>query len=367
MPDMLSKLPPETRRLLPLGQPQPLAIAASFPLHLAALEGRLYAAWADPVGTEAWLAVLDESGAPQGFPHSLPLSYLEDLGSSHGSLWLVAARPGDDQPRLLELDGQGTIRWENPIPVGADLARWPRLACHEDSFSLYWESGGEHPAVCRVRLDNNTWQQVVRVEIDSPSTELNGTGDGPRLVLGRTSSSVEGLQLIAIQEAGPTRQAFLPGVRYPEHISLVASEGQIGGLWLSMPERSLQIQWFNEELIPLAPAQPLALAEPGGQVSTARFISSGEGHLAVYVQTEAPGDAPLAAEGTAYAGRPALHLAQFVGPLSWKTGQGGPFFSIQPAGSSFFTGAWITDRLAVVHGDRQPWVSFFTAELEVPV
>jgi hypothetical protein len=351
--------------------PYDLPYEVTFPLHAAALEDRLVLAWAEAGGQAAWLGRLDRDGSLASPPVRLALGYLEGMAECNGILFLVAALPGETAPHLVALDRQGNLAWERPLPVEDTLVRWPRPVCAGGRLYLYWELCGERPFLCAAVYSEGELGPVWKVSLTPenpspnqrgqdgagsspgalPSDALEAAAFGNGIVVAQVPSSLSGIELIHIQDQEIVTRAWV-GASYPSSLALAGGNGRLALLWISNPAGDLLVQEFGADLAPLGERQPAVHIQAPAEVRSARFIPGEAGRLALSLQVGVPQDPRNRGRGVSKA-------SQFIGPYAWEPMREGPFVPVAPAGTSFDTGAWIGDRLLLVHGERQPVVSVF--------
>ena len=327
--------------LQPLIESVALPMTSIPPLFAVPLDGRLYVAGLDVSGDDTRLAAVDHQG------HATPLASLPiavtGMAACDGSLIVAGLSTDADVAGAVALavDSRGRTLWRAPLRGAAR----PQLAGVQGRPFAAWDAqdeivvtpiappGGVAPLPTRIRLEDATYA-------------LSVCGMGERLLALRLHGPELGLELLLFAEGRLLRRVPVgePGVK---NAALEATPERARVAWLTATG-DMRWQSFDVSLTPGASGR---LHTEGARVTSMGWIADGE-RVALRLR-RLTGEYEVTGRGESR--EPVAGENEAV-----MLPDGSSMHPLVPPGTRLRAGAWMDDRLFVLHGaDGTPFVSVY--------
>jgi hypothetical protein len=358
-----------SRSLKVVQQNRPVATPLLPPIFCAALADTVYLAGLDSTQENTMLLHLDRVGNVQSSTVVAHFS-LSGMAICNEMLLLTgAAQPAEAESseahaRLAALDHRGQLLWQREIHVGDLLQSWPVPLC-----------AGNHPRIVWTTEDatSSLHLQEIGINPEPPLViPLEGSTYGLRLpplqaanaiIVGRLCGNPLHFDLLHMGDGGLIRQqTILPALdsMLPD---LVILGQRIAVLWAAPGGHALYLQWFGEDFSPLGAPQPVAVAPAPDAFRSAHLFAGAEGQIALtyLIWRRAEPDEVL---GTFLEDGSEV-VTQWVALLD-KTNDSREALPVsmpvQFPGTTFNAGTWVTDRLFLIHGGEQAFLSIYAGD-----
>jgi hypothetical protein len=321
------------------------------PLLSVALDGRLHVFGRRGGGDSCHLTLDSKGRKPETLP-AVPLERVTSAARLASGVLLAGPDAATRLPVVLELgrDGSEKGRWSVPQP--APLAFWPQLAVGDARAWLAWATGGEEVTVWVARLEPGDIRPAAAGGFEAPLTDLVVlAGEPPLLAAGHGTRRVD---VVAGAPGHTSRMELNASEAFA--VSAARAGGTLAVAWISRVDQALDVQTFDAGLKPSGRSR--VDLGGGGRLRAARLLGSGD-RLALSWQTAAA-TGSLASDPEAD-GPESVEVRHWIAGFSLHGAGLGEAFELRPPGVAYDTAAWLDERLLVIHGSEQPFVSVYEA------
>jgi hypothetical protein len=358
-----------TRSLKVVQQNRPIATPLLPPIFCGALADTVYLAGLDPAQENTTLLHLDGAGNVRSSTVVAHFS-LSGMAICNEMLLLTgAAQPAEAEPseahaRLAALDHRGQLLWQHEIKVGDHPQSWPVPICAGNHPGIVWTTGDDTTLLHLQRMGAEPEPALV-IKLEGPTygLRLPPLQADDAIIAGRLCGNPLHFDLLRMGDGGlMQQQTILPALdsMLPD---LVILGQRIAVLWAAPGGQALYLQWFGEDFSPLGAPQPVASAPAHNAFRSAHLFAgaAGQSALSYLIWRRAEPDEVL---GT-FLEEASEVVTQWVALLD-KTNDSREALPVsmpvQFPGTTFNAGTWVTDRLFLIHGGEQAFLSIYAGD-----
>lgn len=293
---------------------------------------------------------LDRDGAPAFPARALPIS-LASAGACGDEVIATGVHLTRGVRWAMGLDATGAIRWEVALNLPTGGLVWVLPACIAGESAIVWEVEGTGTAELGVAMVRGG--HLERAAISSQPGIAFGLGvaslGSSLFVLRGRGSELPG-ELLRIDGGAVSARA-----ETAKNAQAIAAVGDHLAV-LSWTPGALGLDWLDASLAPAMSSEKLATASPPSWIRHARLHAAGPDRFVVSYLVGAPGDLvhPPGARS-----EPGATAGQLVARRDATSRALVNVSEVTPAGTAWNAGAWLDDRLFLVHGTLGAALSVF--------
>lgn len=325
-----------------VARPPAFVVEAGRSIHVLAM---------DPGNRHAVHAALDHDGTATSPVSTLPIA-LASAGPCGDEVIATGVRGASGVRWALGLDPAGTIRWETALPISTTgLVRVMPICIAGDS-AIVWEvekNGRGESGI--VMLGGGGLERAAVSSQSDIAFGLSVAAIGSSVFVLRARGSETPAELIRIDGSAITARA--PTVRNAQAIAAIGQRLVV----LSWTTDALHLQWVDMSLAPLGLQETVATAGPSSWIRFATLYAVDEQRIAVsYLIGGGAGDLIPMPGGRS---EPGEHAQHFVGRYNAASHALADIMEVTPAGTAWSAGAWLGNRLLLLHGATGAVLSIF--------
>lgn len=300
---------------------------------------------------------LDREGAVAWPPETLPLS-VTSAGSCGGEVIAIGVHEEKGVRWAMSLERSGSIHWETALPLPTSGLQWAVPACMAGETGIVWEVEGDAGGELGIA--------TVRGGTVGPVW----TFAQPGVAFGLGAATI-GTDVFVLRSRGAERQAVVLRLKegsvaaQVETVKNAHAIAAIGGRLavLAWTREALLLQWLDASLAPVGEPETIATAPSPSWVRFAMLHAAGDHRIAISYLVGVAGDLVQMPSGRSEPGEDAHH---FLGCYDLAAHALTDIAEVMPAGTAWMAGAWLGERLLLVHGAMGAALSIFELDRRAP-